>query len=79
MAKKTSIYLSDEMERAVAESGRSLIELVQAGLGKTRPRDQSAEVVHAARVLTRIANRIASGWRLVPPGQADHEATDTSS
>jgi hypothetical protein len=76
MAKKTSVYLSDEMEQAVAESGHSLVELVQLGLGKTKPRDQLGEVVHAAKVLTRIADRLAGGWRLVPPGQAPE--TDTS-
>jgi hypothetical protein len=45
MAKKTSIYLSDEMERAVAASGLSLIDLVRAGLEPLARRDRLADEV----------------------------------
>ncbi len=45
MAKKTSIYLSDEMERAVAASGRSLIDLVRTGLERQARPDRLADAV----------------------------------
>ena len=38
MAKKTSIYLSDELEQAVEDSGVSLPGLVRRGLERTKTR-----------------------------------------
>lgn len=60
MAKKTSIYLSDEMERAVAVSGRSLIDLVRAGLEQDARRDRLADEVE------KLLRAVRDGYTLVP-------------
>jgi len=60
MAKKTSIYLSDEMERAVDASGRSLIDLVRAGLEQDARRDRLADSVDE------LARALREGCTIVP-------------
>ena len=60
MAKKTSIYLSDEMERAVAASGRSLIDLVRAGLEQDARRDRLADEVE------KMLRKLADGYTFTP-------------
>ena len=60
MAKKTSIYLSDEMERAVAASGRSLIDLVRAGLEGEARRDRLADEVE------KLVRAVRDGYSFSP-------------
>lgn len=60
MAKKTSIYLSDEMERAVAASGRSLIDLVRACLEQDARRDRLADEVE------KMLRKLADGYTFTP-------------
>jgi hypothetical protein len=67
MGRKTSIYLSDELDAAVRESGLPLPELVRRGLKGSAPADHEA-VRRAAVMLARVADLLAAGYQLVPPG-----------
>jgi hypothetical protein len=63
MAKKTSVYLNDELEQAVRDSGLPLTELVRRGLDRADPQ----AVRSGLRLLSTVAAQLADGYQLVPP------------
>jgi hypothetical protein len=64
MARKTSIYLTDEMEERVKASGVGLPELVRRGLDSSGP--QPIETV-VARALRSALDEYCAGHRKAPP------------
>ena len=70
MGKKTSVYLSDELDRAVQASGRNLPDLIRAGLeaGERERGDRLADAVE--RLLVKLDRVLVLEQRDVPsPGR----------
>ncbi len=62
MARTTSIYLSDELDRDVRASGKSLPDLVRLGLEHERQRDRLAGAVES--LLRQLAEQ---GYQILAP------------
>lgn len=65
MPKKTSIYLPDDLVAAISASGRTIPDLIRAGL-------ESAEREQAARLAAGVEELLAKlreGYRLEPRGE----------
>ena len=58
MARKTSVYLSDELEARVRESGISPVELIRRGLDAGEPEPLEVTV---RRVLTEVLDARGNG------------------
>lgn len=63
MGKKTSVYLSDDLDEAVRASGRSIPDLIRLGL-EAGERARSDRLAGAVEQLT---GQLREGYRLVPP------------
>jgi hypothetical protein len=66
MSRRTSVYLPDELDAAVRASGKSVPELIRAGLASLNP----PTVPHdcAGDRLVRLLRE--QGYRIVPPADA---------
>jgi predicted transcriptional regulator len=68
MPKNTTIELPDDLAEAVTASGRSLPELIRAGLeaGQAGPAADKGEEAWLAGVVAELINKLNDGYVLVP-------------
>ncbi len=72
MPKNTSIELPDDLAEAVAASGRSLPDLIRAGLAAENAgleEDKSEQEVWLAGVVAELINKLNDGYVLMPRKQ----------
>lgn len=68
MTNNTSVYLPDDLIAAISASGRSIPDLIRAGLA-TEPseqEDQREQEVWLAGVVAELINKLNNGYVLVP-------------
>jgi hypothetical protein len=76
MARRTSIWLSDDLDAAVRESGLPLAELVRRGL-RADSTAHADRLRSAGELLSGLADLLDAGGRFVPAGAPD-TAPDTA-
>ena len=71
MPKNTTIELPDDLAEAVSASGRSLPDLIRAGLesGPAGPGTDKGEEAWLAGVVAELINKLNDGYVLVPRKQ----------
>jgi predicted transcriptional regulator len=71
MSKNTSIELPDDLAEAVTASGRSLPDLIRAGLAAEQagPETDKGEEAWLAGVVAELINKLNDGYVLMPRKQ----------
>jgi hypothetical protein len=65
MPNNTSVYLSDDLLAAISASGRSIPDLIRAGL-EAGPGERREEEVWLAGIVAELVNKLNDGYVLVP-------------